>query len=404
MSHGVFVLGGAQTDFARNFAREGRGLDAAIEEVVHGALADAGLEPDAIETVHVGNAFGELFTGQAHLGAMPATTTPSLEGRPATRHEAACASGGVAILAAMADLESGRYDVALVVGAEQERNVPGELAAKHLAAAAWVGREAPGARFMWPHVFSRIEEEYDRRWGVAHDRLVAIAKKNFENARRNPLAQTRNWTLDDACFSNDDGKNPIVEGRVRRHDCSQLTDGAAAIVLASERWFAANRARAPHARILGWGHRTAGLPLDRKLAGSREGCLLPHVRAAALDAFRRAEIADVFALDGVETHDCFTMSEYLAIDHLGVTPPGESFRAIDAGWLHRGGKLPFNASGGLIGGGHPVGATGVRMVNDAARQVTGRAGDAQIDGARRVGTLNIGGSTTTVVTFVIGAA
>jgi acetyl-CoA C-acetyltransferase len=162
--------------------------------------------------------------------------------------------------------------------------------------------------------------------------------------------------------------------------------------------------REPLARILGWGHRTVGLPLAQKLARSADDpYVLPHVRRAVLDAFGRAGIADVDDLDGIETHDCFTMSEYAAIDHFGIAGPGESWKAIENGDLEIGGRIPVNPSGGLIGGGHPVGATGVRMVLDAARQVTGRAGDYQVKGARRFGTLNIGGSTTTTVSFVVGA-
>ena len=106
-------------------------------------------------------------------------------------------------------------------------------------------------------------------------------------------------------------------------------------------------------------------------------------------------------MDGVETHDCFTTTEYLAIDHLGLTAPGQSWQAVEDGSIEPGGRCPVNMSGGLIGGGHPVGATGARMVFDAARQVAGQAGECQIEGARRIQTLNIGGSCATVVSFVV---
>jgi acetyl-CoA C-acetyltransferase len=403
----VFVLGGAQSDFARNLAREGVGLAELTREVVEAALADAQVEAAEIDVVHVGNAFGELFTGQAHLGALPASVVPSLWGKPAARHEAACASGSIAALAAAAELEAGRYDCALVVGIEQERNVPGELAARHLGAAAWVGREGEGARFLWPHMFSRLADEIDRRHGLAYAHLAAIARKNFANARRNPRAQTRNWTFAPSAFTEDDSFNPVVEGRVRRQDCGQITDGGAAVVLASARFAAAWAARRGLSlddipRVAGWGHRTGGLSLDDKLARSAgQPYLVPHLRDAITDAYRRAGIAGPEALDGIETHDCFTVTEYLAIDHFGLTPPGEAWRAVEDGSLERGGRLPVNPSGGLIGLGHPVGATGVRMLLDAARQVAGRAGETQIDGARRFATLNIGGSATTAVSFIV---
>ena len=398
----VWVLGGYQTDFARNWPRAGLDVSDLVGEVVRETLADARVNASDIGVIHVGNAFGQLFTGQGNLGGMPATVDEGLWGVPARRHEAACASGGVAILAAMADLESGRYDCALVLGVELEKTVPGDLSAKYLGAAAWVGHEGQQAKFMWPHMFSRLTEEYDRRYGIDESHLRAIAELNFRNARGNPNAQTRTWEFGPSSFTADHMANPVIEGRVRRQDCSQVTDGGAGVVLVADSHPLAGTAGT--ARIDGWGHRTVGLPLQRKLDRSQgETHVLPHVRQAVLDAFGRAGLSGVDDLDGIETHDCFSMSEYMAIDHFGITEPGESWKAVENGELERGGRTPVNASGGLIGGGHPVGATGVRMLLDAGRQVTGRAGEYQIEGARRIGTLNIGGSTTTTVTFVVGS-
>lgn len=400
-----WVVGGYQTDFARNTAREGVSFEELFAESVHGALEDAGVAVADIGVVHVGNAFGQLFTGQGQLGAMPASVEPGLWEVPAVRHEAACASGSMALIAAMAEIEAGRYDVALVVGAEIERTVGGELGAQHLGAAAWVGHEGQDARFMWPYMFDRLTDEYDRRYGLDDSYVHAIAEINMRNAKLNPNAQTRSWTFTDASFSDDDEANPRVEGRVRRTDCSQLTDGAAGVVVVGERYLAAHPgiARRPKAQILGWGHRTVGLSLQQKLDRSADDeYVLPHVRRTITDAFARAGIADVEQVDVIETHDCFSMSEYAAIDHFGITAPGESWKAVDAGDICRGGRIPVNPGGGLIGGGHPVGATGVRMVLDAYKQVTGQAGEYQVDGAGTVATLNIGGSTTTCASFVIG--
>ncbi|GLZ38697.1 acetyl-CoA acetyltransferase [Actinokineospora sp. NBRC 105648] len=400
----VAVLGGYQTDFARNLTRAGGEVSDLVAEVVEGTLAAAGTGPGEVGVIHVGNAFGQLFTGQGHLGAMPATVCDELWGVPASRHEAACASGGVALLAAMADLESGRYDLALVLGVEIERTVSGDQAARHLGAAAWVGHEGAGATYLWPHMFGELAEEYDRRYGLDGAHLNAIAELNLRNARANPNAQTRAWTFPAAGFTDDDTANPVVEGRVRRQHCSQVTDGAAGVVLASYRWLREHR-RPGISRVLGWGHRTVGLPLAAKLARSAdEPYVLPHVRQAILDSFGRAGVSDVDDLDGIEAHDCFAMSQYAAIDHFGITEPGKSFTAVENGDLEIGGRIPVNPSGGLIGGGHPVGASGVRMVLDAHKQVTGTAGAYQVDGANRFGTLNIGGSTATTVAFVLGGA
>jgi acetyl-CoA C-acetyltransferase len=402
---GVWVLGGAQSDFARNLTREGLDIADLTGEVVDATLAAAGIDGTAVEVVHVGNAFGQLFTGQGHLGAMPATVHPDLWGRPAARHEAACASGSVAVLAAMADLRAGNYECALVVGVELEKTVPGDTAARHLGAAAWVGHEAAGARFVWPHMFDRIAQAYADRYGLDDTHLRAIAALNLANAKRNPNAQTRAWDVPDLTGPLPDDVNPVVDGRIRRYDCSQVTDGGAGVVLASDAFLRRHPALAARrlARIDGWGHRTVGLSLAAKLArDADEDYLLPHVRAAVLDAFGRARVG-LDDVDALETHDCFTPSEYLAIDHIGLTGPGESWKAIENGDIAPGGRLPVNPSGGLIGGGHPVGATGVRMLLDAALQVTDQAGEYQVDGARTAATLNIGGSTATTVSFVVTA-
>ncbi len=158
-------------------------------------------------------------------------------------------------------------------------------------------------------------------------------------------------------------------------------------------------------RISGWGHRSAPISYRQKIAASEgQPYVFPQVRRAIEEARARAHIADLSQIDAVETHDCFAMTEYMAIDHLGLTAPGESWKAVEAGTIEIGGALPINPSGGLIGLGHPVGATGVRMTLDAYKQVTGTAGDYQVEGAKTVQTLNIGGSTTTTVSLIVTSA
>ena len=397
---GVWILGGYQSDFARNLTREGLDFADLTAEVVASTLAAAKLDAKDIGVVHVGNVFGEMFAGQGHLGAMPATVLDGLWNTPSSRHEAACASGSVATLAAIADLRSGAYETALVAGVELEKTVPGDTAAAHLGAAAWTGHEGTEAKFMWPFMFDQVLSEYDRRYGIDAAHLRAIATTNFANARNNPNAQTRGWTVPDP-LTDDDVQNPPVEGRLRRFDCSQMTDGGAGIVLVTDGWLRDHPDAHPIGRIDGWGHRTVGLGMQQKLEHSADDpYVMPHVRQAAMDAFARAHVT-LDDLDGIEVHDCFTPSEYLAIDHIGLTGPGESWKAIENGEIEIGGRLPMNPSGGLIGGGHPVGATGIRMLVDAARQVSGTAGDYQVDGARTFGTLNFGGSTATTVSFVV---
>ena len=403
----VYVLGGAQTDFARNWAREGTDMLGVFGEVLRDGLDQAQLDPAEIETGHVGNFAGELFCGQGQLGGFFGMIDPVFDGLPTARHEAACASGSVAILAAMAEIEAGRYDLACVVGIEQMRNLSGREAAGHLGAAAWVGKEFEDADFVWPCAFSDLADEYQHRHGLEYDHLMRIAEINFENARANPNAQTRDWQFTPESFSADDEANPVVEGRTRKMDCGQITDGAAVVFLASEKragQYAAKRGIALEdlPRIAGWGHRCAPLSYKAKVtASAKDPYVFPQVRGAIEDARRRAGIEGADQLDAVETHDCFAMTEYMAIDHLGITAPGESWKAIENGSIEKTGRIPVNPSGGLIGLGHPVGATGVRMIHDASQQVSGKAENCQVDGAGRVQTLNIGGSTTTTVSFIV---
>ena len=404
----TWMLGGYQSDFARSLAREGLGISDLTHEIVEGTLDAAGIDVTEVDSVHVANAFGQLYTGQGHLGAMPATVVPKLWGVPAMRHEAACASGSIAVLAAMAEIEAGRYDCVLVLGIEVERTMPGEQAARTQQAAAWVGHETDGVDFIWPATFDRIADEYDRRFGLDDAHLRAIGELNLTNAKDNPLAQTRAWRFDERSFGTDDRANPPVAGRLRRNDCTQISDGGAGVVLVSDRWISEHPGT-PLARLAGWGHTTVGLGLDAKLRRSADGgadaspYVMGHVRRAITDAHGRAGIEGIGDVDCVETHDCMTPSEYLAIDHLGITAPGESWKAVEDGRIRRDGSIPVNPGGGLIGGGHPVGATGVRMLVDAARQVSGTAGAYQVDGAQRAQTLNIGGSTATTVSFVVDA-
>jgi acetyl-CoA C-acetyltransferase len=404
----VYILGGWQSDFSANWARQGMELADAFADAVGKGLDAVGLEPKDIDCGHVGNFVGDLFAGQGLLGGFFGLVHPDFDGLPTARHEAACASGSVAILAAAAEIEAGRYDLACVVGLEQMRNVPGQKAAENLGAAAWTGHEFQDATFLWPRAFSDLADEYDSRYGLQAAHLSRIAEINFGNAKRNPNAQTRQWAFTPESFTADDVANPVIEGRTRKTDCGQVTDGIAVVFLASPRRaaeYAAKRGIPLErlARIKGWGHRSAPISYAAKIKASQDKpYVFPQVRRAIEDARARAGITDLSQISVVETHDCFTATEYMAIDHLGLTAPGESWKAIEDGSIEMGGRLPINPSGGLIGLGHPVGATGVRMALDAFKQVTGQAGDYQVEGAKTCQTLNIGGSTTTTVSLIVG--
>jgi acetyl-CoA C-acetyltransferase len=408
MAADVYVLGGYQTDFGRNWTKENKHFSALMRESVLGALERCDIAPEEIGSAHVGNFAAELYCMQGHLGAFFTEVHPSFSGIPTGRHEAACASGSIALLAAGAEIEAGRYDLQAVVGIEQMKTVSAAEGGAFLGTAAWYEEEAKDIEFPFPKLFGKLGDEYDKRYGLKDEYLAEISKINYENAKRNPNAQTRTWYMNKEhalCRTED---NPAVGGRVRIADCSQVTDGATCVFLASAKYaerYAKGMGKklSDIPRLKGWGHHTARLRFSDKVAES-EGAeyVLPHVRSTVTDAWKRAGMADVNAVDGIETHDCFTTSEYMAIDHFGITKPGESWKAVEAGWLEIDGKHPINPSGGLIGAGHPVGATGVRQLLDGYLQVTGEAGDYQVEGAQNFQTLNIGGSGTTSVSFIIG--
>ena len=404
----VYVLGGAQTDFARNWSKEGKHFVAMMREATLAALEATKIEPREVETAHVGNFAAELYAKQGHIGAFFVEIDPTFSGLPTSRHEAACASGSIALIAASAEIEAQRYDLSCVVGVEQMKTVDSTTGGDYLGTAAWYEREAKGIEFPFPKLFGRLGDEYDKRYGLKDEHLAHISAVNYSNAKRNPNAQTRNWFMSESHAQHESKFNQVIGGRIKVSDCSQVTDGSVAVFLASEKFASAwakrnGKTLADIPRILGWGHHTAPLEFDTKVLESRDNAyVLPHTRQAILDAFKRAGLGSAAELSGIETHDCFTTSEYMAIDHFGITKPGESWKAVEEGVIELGGKLPINPSGGLIGAGHPVGATGVRQMLDCHRQITHTAGDYQVENAKKFAMLNIGGSGTTSCVFIVG--
>lgn len=403
----VYVLGGFQTDFARNWARENKHISAMMREAYEGAVAETTLEPEAIQAAFIGNFAAELYCRQGHLGAFFVEFDPIFKGLPTMRCEGACASGALAALTAMAYIQAGIYECVAVLGVELMKSVSAVEGGDFLGTAAWYEREAKGIEFPFPKLFGKLGDVYDARYGLKDAHLARIAAINYANAKRNPNAQTRDWYMSYPHACRTSGYNTAIAGRIKVTDCSQVTDGAVCLFLASAAFadaFARRRGQTLAALpyIAGWGHTTAPLEFSAKIADSEgQRYVLPHTRQAIVEAFRRAGIDNCWQLDVIETHDCFTTSEYMAIDHFGLTEPGKSWEAIEEGIIEFGGRLPINPSGGLIGCGHPVGATGVRQLLDAYKQVTGIAGDYQVPNARTVATLNIGGSATTSVCFIM---
>lgn len=411
----VYILGGAQTDFERNWKKEGKGMVAILKEVMADGLAHAGLSFDDVKALNgdnrvacfVGNFIAEKYVDQGHLGAFLTEVDSAFYGVPSARYEAACASSSVAIDAAATKIRADEYDVAIVVGWELMKTVDSKLGGDFLGRAAYYEKEGKGIELPFPKLFGRLADETLKKYPELDekrymDALAKISVINYSNAKRNPIAQTRKWFMSyDQASTRGTDTNPLVGGKLGVSDCSQVTDGAAVVVLCSER-FLTEHGYQDKPVIKGYGHRTAPMLFDKKMADN-EGSeyILPWTRQAVLDAYKRAGLT-VDDIDVFETHDCFTSSEYAAISAFGLTAPGYEYEAVESGLIDFDGDKPINPSGGLIGCGHPVGASGARMFLDLYKQVTGTAGGYQVEGVKNGMMLNIGGSATTNYVFIVG--
>src|SRR5260221_4007046 len=325
MNQAIHILGAARTDFRRNLRKEGRALGDIIVESGRAAIADAQIAPADIGAGVVGNFAAGLFTRQLHLGAYLTEIDDALRGLPAMHVEGACASGALAVLTAAQKIMCGLHEVVLVVGAEQQKTMPPAEGADVLGAAADFAREkAPLGDFMFPKLFGRIARTYIERYGIAEEQLARVAVKNYAHARLNPLAQMRDaeLTFEQARTASD--TNPSVAPPPKISDCSQITDGAAALVLCSESFWK-KLGRPVGVRLAGFGHTTDRLALDDKDAPD-----FAIARRAADQAFAMARLTPA-DLDGAEVHDCFSISEIIAYELLGLAPPGQGAALIASG-------------------------------------------------------------------------
>ena len=414
----VYVLGGAQTDFERNWTKEGKNVIALMKEAITDALGNvnisfsdiAELNKDNRVACFVGNFIGEKYIDQGHLGALLTEVHPAFYGVPSARYEAACASSSVALDAAITKVRANDYDLAIVVGWELMKTVDSKVCGDILGRAAYYEKEGKDISFPFPKLFGKLADETIGKYGLDESRyldaLAQISVINYGNAKRNPLAQTRHWFMDyEQARHRGTETNASIGGMLAISDCSQVTDGAAVVVLASDRMI--NELGLKNVPcVKGYGHRTAPMLFEEKVHEQPENkYVLPWTRQAVLDAYNRSGLS-VEDIDVFETHDCFTSSEYAAISAFGITEPGEEYKAIESGRIALDGEKPINPSGGLIGCGHPVGGSGCRMFLDIFKQVNGTAGGYQVTHGGRIPRngimLNIGGTATTNYVFVVG--
>lgn len=421
MGDKVYVLGGAQTDFERNWSKEGKNVIALLKEVVSDALSEVKLTYEDIRRLNcenrvscfVGNFIAEEYIQQGHLGALLTEVDPAFYGVPSARYEAACASSSVALDAAITKIKAGEYDLAVVIGWELMKTVDSKTCGDILGRAAFYEKEGKDIDFPFPKLFGKLADETIGKYQLDEQRymnaLAEISVINYSNAKRNPKAQTRKWFMDYGQASHRGTEtNSLIGGRLGISDCSQVTDGAAVVLLASEKFVQELGKKKEDIPIVkGYGHRTAPMLFAKKMQENKDSeYIIPWTRQAVVDAYKRSGLT-VEDIDVFETHDCFTSSEYAAISAFGITEPGKEYEAVEAGRIAFDGDKPINPSGGLIGCGHPVGASGVRMFLDIYKQVSGTAGTYQVkkengENPRNAMMLNIGGTATTNYVFLVG--
>ena len=373
----VTVLGAGKTPFGAFADKDLKTLSMAAG---HKALADAGLEPSAVEAFYLGNFAGPEFTGQNHL-APYISTALGMTGIPATRFEAACASSGSAFFHAFLAVAAGVYDTVMVLGVEKMTCQPTPRVAEILGGAGdCSGEMRVGSTF--PSVFAMIARRHMHDFGTTRAHLSSVAVKNHENGVLNPDAQMRKAiTLDQAMNAR------YIAEPLNLYDCSLVSDGAAAVILS---------AADGDITVRGVAQASDYVALDQK----PDITTFPAVREAARQAYAMAGVSAA-DIQFAELHDCFTIAEIVAMEDLGFVRRGQGGFASFAGETRRRGRIPINASGGLKSKGHPVGATGVGQICDVVQQLRGHAGERQLQHASLGLAQNLGGSGASCVVSVL---
>jgi acetyl-CoA C-acetyltransferase len=371
------IVGWAHTPFGK---LNGESVESLIVKVAGEALSHAGVAPKDVDEIVLGH-FNAGFSAQDFTAALVLQASPDLRFKRATRVENACATGSAAVHQGIKSIEARSARIVLCVGVEQMTATSGPEIGRNLLKASYVREEAEidGG---FAGIFGKIAGLYFQKWGDQSDALALIAAKNHKNGVGNPYAQMRKDLGFEFCRTESE-KNPFVAGPLKRTDCSLVSDGAAAVVLADvETALTLRRAVAFRAAE----HVQDFLPMGKRDILKFEGCSQAWQRA-----LKHAGL-DLGDLSFVETHDCFTIAELIEYEAMGLTAEGDGVRAIKEGWTQKDGKLPGNPSGGLKAKGHPIGATGVSMHALTAMQLTDSADDLQVKNARLGGIFNMGGT------------
>jgi acetyl-CoA C-acetyltransferase len=371
------IVGWAHTPFGR---LDTETVESLVVRATEAALADAGIAAADVDEILLGH-FNAGFSAQDFTASLVLQASPDLRFTRATRVENACATGSAAVHQGLKSIAAKTARIVLVVGVEQMTTTPGPEIGRNLLKASYVREEADIAGG-FAGIFGQIAGRYFQKHGDQSDALAQIAAKNHKNGVANPYAQIRKDLGFDFCRTESE-KNPYVAGPLKRTDCSLVSDGAAALVLADVATALAMR-KAVAFRAAA--HVQDFLPMSRRDVLKFEGCAEAWKRALADAGVRLGDLS--FA----EVHDCFTIAELIEYEAMGLVGDGEGARAIAEGWTQKDGRLPINPSGGLKAKGHPIGATGVSMHALCAMQLCGVAGDMQIKDARLAGLFNMGGA------------
>jgi len=353
------------------------------------AIEDAGVQGEEIDAIYLGNMSAGRFIEQEHLSSLAADYAGLASiNIPSTRVEAACASGGLALRQAVLAVASGYHDIVIAGGAEKMTDVDTDATTDVLAAAAdreWEG--IMGATF--PSIYAMIAQLHMHKYGTTSEQLAAVAVKNHYNASMNSRAQYQNPVSIENVLN-----SPLIADPLHLLDCSPITDGAAAVIVAPAE--IAKQYTDTPVHIIASTQTSSTITLhDRK-----DITTLDSTVVAANKAFSTAKLAPG-DIDIAEVHDCFTIAEILAIEDIGFFKKGEGGKATEDGLTAIGAKIPVNASGGLKACGHPVGATGIKQAVEITEQLRGEAGRRQVDGAE-IGLIhNVGGSGGTAVIHIL---
>ena len=376
-AHASSIIGWEHSVFGR---LEAPGITELIGSVLPESLTHAGVEARDVDAIFVG-VYNNGFSTQGFQAGLVSMAVPELAQVPAARLENACATGSAALYAALDFIESGRGRVALVVGAEKMTGVPTARASEILLSGCY-GPEEAAVEAGFAGVFASIARAYGDRYGDPTEAMARIAAKNHRNGVANPYAQMRKDLGFEFCNTVSE-KNPLVAPPMRRTDCSLISDGAVALVVA-----APDVAKAAPQRVR---FRARAQANDFMALSRRDPLEFAGVRHAWSASLEQAAIR-THDLDFIETHDCFTIAELLQYEAFGLADRGQGHLVLEDGLVDPDGKLPVNRSGGLKSKGHPLGATGVSMHAIAAMQLTGTAGDMQLPKAELAGVFNMGGA------------